>query len=165
MWKLQLTFCHLTNPFKHGRYIVVKLAFCSATLNQTEEMQTWYSIKSHFSPGPEVNFSNVFDHPSRIVRNKTICKKFYFLFLRLKNPTGNIVFKINPINYQPAATEINDESALDPIFEAIGRNAHMPLGVSGTTDGMCKPYIDSGHVCFPSALLILLASSFFLVMY
>lgn len=75
------------------------------------------------------------------------------------------MFKINPINYQPAATEINDESALDPIFEAIGRNAHMPLGFSGTKDGMCKPYIDSAHVCFPSTLLILLASSFFLVMY
>ena len=81
----------------------------------------------------------------------------------MKNPTVNVLFKINPINYQPAATEINEESALDPIFEAIGRNAHMPLGVAGTTDGVCKPYVGSAHVCSSSALMILFVSSLFLI--
>lgn len=123
-------------------------------------MQTCHGITSSLVPGVEDTFSNV----CKIVYIKNICKrKCFLLFLRLKNPTGNIVFKINPINYQPAATEINDERALDPIFEAIGRNAHMPLGVAGTTDGVCKPYVDSAHACCSSALLILFVSSLFLI--
>lgn len=102
--------------------------------------------------------------PTKQSASKPFVKeKYFFLFLRLKNPTGNTVFKINPINYQPAATEINDESALDPVFEAIGRNAHMPLGVMGTTDSVCKPYVGSARACCSSVLLIIFVSSIFLM--
>lgn len=52
------------------------------------------------------------------------------------------------MNNQPAATEMSDESMLEPIFETTGKNAHMPIGVSNTTaHGVCKPYVKSSvHV-------------------
>lgn len=86
------------------------------------------------------------------------------LCFRLKNPSGNEVFKINPINYQPAATEISDESDLEPIFEAVGRNARMPVGVrDATAHDMCKAYVSSAHAYCSSILLVLFASLLFLI--
>ena len=80
------------------------------------------------------------------------------------NPSGDVAFRINPINYQPAITEISDESMLEPIFEAVGRNAHTPTGATDATlHGMCKAYVSSAPACCSSLLLVLFLSSFFLM--
>ena len=69
-------------------------------------------------------------------------------------------FWINPVNHQPAVTEINDESMLDPIFETTGRNAHVPIGVGSAAPAhvMCKPHVSSGHVRRSTYASLLLAS-------
>lgn len=81
----------------------------------------------------------------------------YLIFIgRKKIPDEKGQFRIYPVNYQPALKEIEDESELEPIFEAIGRNAHLPINIVNQKDhAMCKPYVGSAHACCSSLLMIL----------
>lgn len=81
----------------------------------------------------------------------------YLIFIGRKEiPNEKGQFRIYPVNYQPALKEIDDETELDPIFEAVGRNAHLPSNVVNQKDHvMCKPYVGSAHACRSSLLMIL----------
>jgi len=93
----------------------------------------------------------------------------YLIFMgRNKNISHPRPFWINPVNHQPAITEITDESMLEPIFEAAGRNAHMPVmpvGVGSAIEhAVCKPYVSSAHVrcsAYASLLMVLAILSVF----
>ena len=85
--------------------------------------------------------------------------EFLAVDFRSKNDSSSWSFWINSVNKQPAATEISNESMLEPIFESAGKNAHMPTGIilHATAHALCKPYVQhSANVCTCAASFYLL---------
>ncbi|XP_048580730.1 uncharacterized protein LOC116614910 [Nematostella vectensis] len=66
----------------------------------------------------------------------------YVIFLRREEDVESPhVFIPHKINYQPAFTEIRDDSELMPVFRVAGRHAHAPNGVwVNKTHEACKSY-------------------------